>query len=150
MNHFLYVVAAVGIGAAISLQPAINATMARTLGSPLLAATISIFISLMVVGLLWIVWGKASGDFSRVGELPWWVIIGGVLGVVFVAGSISIAPTLGIALFFVCVVAGQLFGSTLADHLGAFGVQVQPVSAMKLAGLGLVVAGAALVHHSGN
>jgi transporter family-2 protein len=58
------------------------------------------------------------------------------------------APILGVALFFVCVVAGQLLGSTLADHFGVFGLQVKPVNMMKLLGLGLVLAGAVLVQNS--
>ena len=52
---------------------------------------------------------------------------------------------IGVALFFVCVVAGQLIGASLADHFGAFGMEVKPVSLMKAAGLLLVLAGAVLV-----
>ena len=149
MNNYAYILAAIGIGAALSFQPPINATMARTLGSPLLAATISISISLIVVFVLWLTWGKAQGDLSQVRALPWWVLIGGVVGVVFVAGAVVTAPVLGVALFFVCVVAGQLLGSTIIDQVGAFGLEVKPVNAMKLLGLGLVLLGATLVQNSG-
>jgi len=88
-------------------------------------------------------------DFAQVRLLPWWVVVGGVLGVVFVAGSVIVGPTLGIALFFVCVVAGQLLGATIVDQLGAFGLPQKPVNVMKLIGLGLVLVGAALVQRSG-
>jgi transporter family-2 protein len=120
--------------------------MARIVGSPILAACISIAISLVTVILVWLVsGGTGSGDVSQVRALPWWVLLGGVIGVVFVAGSVIVAPVLGVALFFVCVVAGQLLCATLADHFGAFGMAVQPVTGMKVLGLGLVLAGAALV-----
>ena len=142
--NILYIVAAIAIGACLSLQPPINAVMARTMASPLLAATISIAISLITVLLLWSIWGARTGDLAQVRELPWWVILGGVIGVVFVAGGVVVAPVLGVAWFFVCVVAGQLLGSTLTDHFGAFGVQVKAINLMKLLGLGLVLAGAAL------
>jgi transporter family-2 protein len=66
-----------------------------------------------------------------------------------VVGGVLVAPALGVALFFVCVVAGQLLGSALADQLGAFGMQVQPINGPKLLGLALVLAGAALVRSSG-
>jgi uncharacterized membrane protein YdcZ (DUF606 family) len=36
----------------------------------------------------------------------------------------------------------------LADQFGAFGMPVKPVSTMKLVGLGLVLAGAALAQNS--
>ena len=136
------------MGAALSLQPAINATIARVLGNPLLAAGISISISLLVVVVLWLVWGKASGDFSQYKLLPWWVIVGGVVGAIFVAGAIVTAPVLGVALFFVCMVAGQLIGSTIIDQIGAFGLEVKPINTMKIVGLGLVILGAGLVQNS--
>lgn len=148
MQHYPYILAAVLMGAALSLQPAINATIARVLGSPLLAAGISISISLVVVLALWLAWGKAAGDFSQFKYLPWWVVLGGIVGAIFVAGAIVTAPVLGVALFFVCMVAGQLIGSTLIDQFGAFGLEVKPVNTMKIIGLGLVILGAALVQNS--
>lgn len=145
MSSASYIAAAVAIGVCVSLQPPINAAMARTLESPLLAASVSIAISLLLVLLLWGAWGRAGGDPTAVAALPGWVVLGGVIGVIFVAGSIVVAPVLGVALFFVCVVAGQLLGSIAADQLGAFGMPVRPVDATKVVGLALVLAGAALV-----
>jgi transporter family-2 protein len=141
--------AALAIGACLSLQPPINAAMARTLGSPLLAAVVSIAISLAVVIPVWLTAGQGAGDLTQLRALPWWVLLGGVIGVVFVAGSVVVAPVLGIALFFVCVVAGQLLGATLVDHFGAFGVAPKPVDLWKLVGIALVLVGAALVQRSG-
>lgn len=148
MSNVLYIAVAVVVGAAISVQPPINATMARGLSSPLLAASISIFISLVIVTILWLSWGKETGNIAQVKMLPWWVIIGGIVGVVFVVGSVVVAPVLGVALFFVCVVAGQLIGSTLIDQFGLFGLTVKPLNMMKLVGLGLVLLGAILVQNS--
>lgn len=148
MSNVIYMAAAIVVGAAISVQPPINATMARSLGSPLLASAISIFISLVIVTILWLSWGKGAGDLSQVRAMPWWVVIGGIVGVVFVAGSVVIAPVLGVALFFVCLVAGQLIGSTLIDQFGVFGLTIKPLNIMTLSGIGLVLLGAALVHSS--
>jgi len=136
------------MGALLSLQPAINATMGRILGSPFLAASVSISISLVVVVALWLVWGRSTGQFAQFKFLPWWVLIGGIVGAVFVAGSIITAPVLGVALFFVCMVAGQLIGSTIIDQIGAFGLEVKPINTMKLLGLALVIVGAGLVQFS--
>lgn len=149
MTNFLFIAAAVALGACVSLQPPINVVMARTLGSPWLAVSISIAISLVLALFMWVAWGKAAGDLSQIKELPWWVVIGGTVGVLFVLGGISVAPVLGIALFFVCVVAGQLFASTLIDHYGAFGAQREPIDTVKIVGLVLVLVGAALVRQGG-
>jgi bacterial/archaeal transporter family-2 protein len=148
LTNLIYIFGAFLIGSAISVQPPINAAMARELGSPLLAASISIFISLIFVLILWLSFGKGTGDISQLKILPWWVIVGGIVGVVFVAGSIIAAPVLGMALFFVCVVAGQLIGSTLLDQFGVFGLSVKPLNMMKAVGISLVLIGAVLVQNS--
>ena len=131
----------------MSLQPPINSVMARTLGSPLLAASCSIAISLFLVVALWLFWSKATGDLSKISSLPWWVLIGGAVGAAFVVGGVVVAPMLGVALFFVCVVLGQLLAATVADHFGFFGMAVKPISLTKVVGLALVLAGAALVQN---
>ena len=148
MSNIIYITAAVAMGLAVSVQPPINAVMARGLDSPLLAVSISLSISLVIATIMWLSWGKGIGDISQVKVLPWWVIIGGVVGVMFVAGSVVVAPALGVALFFVCVVAGQLIGSTLIDQFGVFGLEIKPLNMMKLVGIGLVLLGSALVQSS--
>jgi len=142
-----YTLAALAIGFMVSLQPTINAAMARELSSSLLASTISISISFCLIFIAWLTLGKGGGDLGQVRQLPWWIVLGGVAGMVFVIGGVMVAPILGFALFFVCIIAGQLIGSTLVDQLGAFGLPVKPVSGVKLAGLALVLVGAALVQY---
>ena len=146
MSNTFYTAAAITIGTCLSMQPPINAVMARILGSPLLAASLSIGMGLIFVVCFWLTWGKGAGDLAQVKTLLW--IIGGMVGVIFVAGGVVVAPVLGVALFFVCVVTGQLLGSTLADQFGAFGMPVKPINMMKLLGLGLVLVGAVLVQKS--
>lgn len=150
MTNLIFILLAIALGACISLQPPINVVMARTLGSPWLAVSISIGISLVLALLVWLTWGKAAGDLAQVKALPWWVIIGGSVGVLFVIGGIVVAPVLGIAMFFVCVITGQLFASTFIDHIGAFGAQRQPIDVVKVIGLMLVLAGAVLVRKGGS
>ena len=145
-----YIIAALVIGFMVSLQPTINAAMARELSSSLLASTISISISFCLIFIAWLTLGKGGGDLTQVRQLPWWIVLGGVAGMVFVIGGVMVAPILGFALFFVCIIAGQLIGSTLVDQFGAFGLPVKPVSGVKLAGLVLVLAGAALVQYGNN
>ena len=81
---------------------------------------------------------------ARIGQVPWWVYLAGIIGVIFVAGSVVIAPVTGALVFFVCLVAGQLIGSAVADHFGAFGLDVREISLARLGGIALVLAGAVL------
>lgn len=140
----LYSVAAVLIGTAFALQPPINAAGARILGSPVAAAVVSVTITLVSLVAIQIATGGGFRPGS-LGALPWWMVLGGVIGAAVVAGSAAIAPVTGAAVLFVCMIAGQLLGSTLIDHFGAFGMTPRPVGITRLIGLGLVLAGVLLV-----
>jgi len=148
MNTMIYIAAAVLIGVTLSLQPPINAVMTRSLGNPLMAACVSISIAFFIAIMAWLSLSKGGGDMTQIKTLPWWVILSGMAGVFFVVGGVLIAPTIGVALFLVCIVAGQLMGSSVVDHIGAFGMPIKPVNSIKLVGLMLVFAGAVMVQNS--
>lgn len=142
--HVFYLLAAVILGAMVSMQPPVNAQIAAILGSPILAATCSLVISLVVILAGRLVLDHASIGWPHLGALPWWALIGGVVGALFVVGSLVLAPNVGVAAFFVFVVLGQLTGAALIDHLGAFGAPPVPITWPRLLGIFLVFAGAAL------
>lgn len=138
------VVAATLIGVGLSLQPVINGVSASVLNSALAAAIISLLVSgVLVFALFWL-----KGEPTRLGQLfdlPWWIVFGGLFGAVFVSGSVVLVPVMGAASFFVCLIAGQLVGSVVADVIGAFGLEPRALSARKLAGIVLAFAGVVLV-----
>jgi transporter family-2 protein len=140
----LYLFTALGLGAIISMQPAINAQMAARLGSPLAAATCSIVISLMMIVVAVTAFGRVPTSWPKLLSLPWWVLIGGAAGALFVLGGIMVAPKLGMAAFFTCVVLGQVLGAAVLDQLGVFGLEAQPINWTRALGILLVVAGAAM------
>ena len=145
MQTLPYMLAAMCVGIIIAAQPPMNALVARAIGSAASAAVISIAIAL-VFSMVLVAFsgaGRIAGD--TLAQLPWWVWLAGVAGTVFVAGGIVIAPVTGALVFFVCLVAGQMIGSSIADHFGLFGLEVHPVSALRLCGIALVIPGAICV-----
>ena len=140
----LYLFAALGLGAIISMQPAINAQMALRLGSPLIAAICSIVISLAMIVVVWTTLGRAPISTPKLLSLPWWVLIGGAAGALFVLGGIMVAPRLGVTAFFTCIVLGQVLGAAALDRFGTFGLEAQPISWTRVLGILLVAAGAAM------
>lgn len=148
MQNIPFMFAAVAVGMFLSFQPPMNGMLARAVGSAYGAATISIAVALASILLLIAFTG--SGQISRgtLTAVPWWVYLSGTIGAVFVAAGAAIAPVTGALAFFVCIIAGQLLGSVLADHFGAFGLEVRALSLQRLAGLALVVGGAVLVSRS--
>lgn len=136
---------AILLGAMFSQQPVINAAVGRVTGSFIAASAFSVFITFCCL-LALLPFSISSLRTDALSQLPWWAVLGGLIGVGIVAGGAFLAPIMGAALFFVCLVAGQLFGSAIADHFGAFGLPVRPLSAMRAIGLLLVFSGAWLVH----
>lgn len=132
------------LGAVFAQQPVINSAVNKALGSPISATVFSVSITLLCAVLLLPVTG-ANFRPQLLSSLPWWSVLGGIIGVGIVAGGAYLAPIMGAALFFVCLVGGQLLGAAIADHIGAFGIPVRSLSLTRALGLVLVVVGAVLV-----
>lgn len=145
MTLWLPLGAAMLIGMAFSQQPVINAAVSRVVGSPVAAAAVSVFVTLCCL-LALVPFTGGSLRPSVLSALPWWSVLGGVIGVAIVAGGAAIAPVTGGALFFVCLVAGQLVGASIADHIGAFGLPEKSLSLTRFLGLVMVLVGAVLVN----
>lgn len=145
MQTLPYMFAALAVGAMISAQPFMNAMLARAIGNPFGAATISIAVALLACIALFLFTGYGNITADGLITLPWWVYLAGLAGTVFVAGGVLITPVTGALIFFYCVIAGQLISSTAADHFGAFRLEVRKVSLARLAGVFLVLGGSVLV-----
>ncbi len=140
----VYLIVAVLIGAAFAAQPGINAVAAKTFGSPIAATVLSVGITLVASVVIMVLSGTTPTP-SMFGTLPWWVVVGGLIGVLVVAGGAAIVPVTGFGLFFVCMIAGQLMGSVMLDHIGAFGLSVREVTPLRIGGLLLAFGGVLLV-----
>jgi len=145
MGAALYMVAALVIGAASSIQPAVNAILARAVGNPFGATVVSVFVAFCTIVTISLFTGRGQITPAVLSSVPWWVYLGGMVGALLVASGVIIAPVTGALLFFILIVAGQLLGAMLMDHLGAFGLAVREVSGLRVAGFVLVLAGAVMV-----
>ena len=77
---------------------------------------------------------------------PWYTwIAGGVLGVIYLTGSILIAPKIGAGPLIGLVVTGQILFSVMIDNYGWFGFAQNTASVPRLVGCGLLICGVALV-----
>lgn len=148
-TSFLIPVALVAIaGSAVAMQPAFNGQLAQLLNSPLRAALVSFSAGLLILAVL--VCGMAfrtglptGRELARVPLHLWF--IGGSLGAFFVAVSAWSAPRIGVGAFFATLIAAQLIAAIIIDHYGLIGLDVRPVSLLRIAGAALLVVGAILV-----
>jgi bacterial/archaeal transporter family-2 protein len=141
----VYLLFALVAGAVLPFQAGINAELARWVESPIRASFVSFAVGTIALFLLSVAILKPLPSGSRLAETPWWVWIGGLLGALYVAASIVTAPRLGAATLIAAVIAGQMLASLLVDQFGWVGLPEHPASAGRLAGVGLVFAGVALV-----
>ncbi len=144
--QLFYMIAASLIGMAFAAQPGINAVAAKTLGSALPATVLSVGITLIASALIMFC-GRTTPSWDMVMSLPIWIVLGGLIGVLVVAGGATIVPVTGAAIFFVCLISGQLLGSVLLDQMGAFGLQVKEISTYRIIGILLTFAGVFFVRY---
>jgi transporter family-2 protein len=70
---------------------------------------------------------------------------GGLFGAAFIFMTVVATPRLGAALMLATAIVGQLAAALVIDHYGLFGGDVIPISAMRLAGVALLVGGVVLI-----
>jgi len=140
MNPVLLVLG-LGVGAVMAIYLPLVGTMGRALGSPVLA-TVPFFIVGLGAALVVTVLTGQTGELSRITKLDPWLPLAGVGAFLMIVGSAHLIPRIGASLFFVVVVAGQLAVGAIVAHYGLLGSATVPLTAQKLAGLALVVAGA--------
>ena len=140
MSKLPYIVTAVAIGGVLTIQPGLNADVARRLANPLGAGLLSTFVSFVLVFA--IVFGtRQNVAWSALPSLPWYLWFGVSIGVMFVVGTLWLAPTLGAALLFASIIAGQMLMATVADLTGLAGYQSHGFDPWRIAGVVLVLAG---------
>ena len=108
-------------GGMIALQAPTNVMLAKTGGSPVLAALISFAVGTAALFAVWLASGNRPG-VAPFGALPWYAWIGGVYGAVYVAIAAYAAPRLGLASLITIGIAGQILMALWLDHVGALGL----------------------------
>jgi len=79
------------------------------------------------------------------GGLQWYYFLGGLAGAMIVATVALTGPRVGIATTSAAVIAGQMVGAILFDHLGLLDQAKDPIDALKVMGALLIVGGVVLV-----
>lgn len=125
--RFRVPVALLGSGTAgmlVAVQSRINGGLSQQIGSGYLAALASFGSGLLLVGLVLLFTPKARRGMGlltaevRAGRYPVWGLLGGTCGAFFVLTQGLVASVIGLALFTVGIVAGQVLGGLLMDRIG--------------------------------
>ncbi len=141
----LYFVVIFLAGALIATQAGVNSQLARTVGHPVLAATISFVVGTLALSLCSIGVSGAWAGRAALSAAPWWIWTGGLLGAVFVATTAWLAPILGAATLLSVAIAGQMTFAMVLDHYGLVGFPTRAMSPGRAVGVALLVAGVVLI-----
>jgi transporter family-2 protein len=142
---WLYLLFAVAAGAMLPVQFGINSQLAHWVASPIRAAFVSFLVGTIALLIVSAFVRKPLPSLARLGDVPWWVWIGGLLGAFYVTGSIVAAPKLGAVTLAAAIVFGQTLASVLVDQFGWVGFKEHHASPGRLVGVVLVAAGVVLV-----
>lgn len=146
LQSFLLALLAVGVGMLFPIQTTANALLARSIGGPIAATTVSFTIGWFVLLAMNIGVFRQFPSVSDVLSAPLWLLfVGGAIGAIFLSANVFLIPRLGAAATLTLVIAGQLLAALTIDRLGLFGVTLREISFGRAAGVLLVFVGAALV-----
>ena len=144
MSRGLAVLVGVLAGCLVGMQAPINSRLGKTVGT-VQAASFSFVVGTVVLLLIAAFVHGGLGDLAHVARAPWWALVGGLLGAVYVTVALIAVRTLGASGLTAVVITGQLAISVAIDRFGLLGVARQPVGAQRIAGLLLLIGGVVLV-----
>ena len=144
MDRGVAVVLTAMVGGLIALQAPINSHLGKSIGT-FQAAFVSFAIGTVVLAAIA---GLAKGGLSQVPEarhLPWYYLTGGLLGAAYVTTVLVTVRSLGAGGVVAATIAGQLTLSVVVDQFGWLGVERQPITLARVAGIALLALGVFLV-----
>ena len=142
---------ALAVGGLIPIQTAANSRLRLSVGNkPVVSALISFTVALCVAVIATaVLQGNPVPQFADGVSAPWWVWLGGAMGVCFVLGNILLFPRLGAVQTVVLPILGQVVMGLLVDRFGLFGAPVLEVTFMRVLGAVVVLAGIVMVLRAG-
>ncbi len=144
MIWIMGVVALLG-GILNTVQSGSNATLAKSLGQPILAALIVTLANAILYLAVAPFVGLALPKSGAVASVPWWAWTGGLFGAVYVLASIFFAEKLGASIFIGLTVTAAIATSVAMDHYGIVGFKQHTASWPRIVGALVMIGGLALV-----
>lgn len=128
----------------MAIQGSLNASLGKSIG--VLRATFFVHLIGAIVAVILLVLPFLREPQQRaLREVPWYLYLGGVIGVgIIYLVAVSI-PRLGVAVATTIIIVGQVGTALAIDEMGAFGLHRVPFTWLKGLGLVLLAAGAGIL-----
>lgn len=101
-------------------------------------------------GIYVVLFGIFAGSLLLAGRgVPSYLLVTGSTAIPYLLAASWTGSKIGIAVFVAAVVTGQLVGSVILDHIGAFGATPRPVDLVRAAGIVALFLGVILIRGRG-
>ena len=134
---------AVSAGLAGSIQVALMSRLGERIGVLEALAFSTLLTAVLAFAILMLARRSAEG-YERALHQPWWMLLGGVMGLLIVFTVTYAGPRIGVAATVGILIAGQLAMGAAIDKWGLFGSERIELHWPRLIGIGLLAVGAAL------
>lgn len=130
-------------GLAGSIQVAVMGRLGERIGTVEALAFATLVTAVLAFAILAVARGGLAGYADAVRE-PWWLWLGGLMGLLVVFTITYAAPRIGTAATIGLIIAGQLAMGAAIDRFGLFELERVPLTLTRTLGLALLAVGAAL------
>lgn len=132
-------------GALQACGAAMNGQLNRSLVNPWLASAVSFALITFFFVSIFLILPHPLPTTRDLAAMPWWAVIGGLVGAVQVYAGLTLVTRVGAGMFVGLTVTAALIASLVVDHFGWFRMQVHPISVWRVLGGLLMVAGVTLI-----
>lgn len=143
--YIFFIILAFLAGVAVPAQATLNAKLAYSLGSPIVAAFYASTIGATILFLVVLISGTSFGNLSTLKQTPWIFWVGGFFSAFFVASMAITVPKIGVGLALALTVAGQMLVAIIIDHYGWMEMEQKTISVWRVVGAALITAGVILI-----
>lgn len=142
----IYILIALAIGLGIPLQTTVNSRLREFVTYPFLASLVAFGMGAIFLLLL----SSLTGDNVWIPTTvflnePWWIWLGGALGVLGLTANILIFPHIGSVQTVIIPMLGQIITGIAIDHFGWFNSPHIPFTYSRAVGVILILAGVFMV-----
>lgn len=142
MSKFMLALITFCGGAGATIQPSINARLARHIGV-IESSSISFLVGTLV--LVAAAYLASPGDYRGLSEAQWWQLTGGFLGAIFVAVTTFAVPRIGTTATMALIISAQLIMGMILDHFGMFGMRAAAIDLRRIIGAVVLALGVYLI-----
>ena len=144
MDRTLAITLTATVGGAVAMQAPINSHLGKSVGS-FQAAFLSFAIGTVALLIIAAVAKGGLGGVRHATEVPWYYLVGGLLGVAYVSTVLVTVRTLGAGGVTAATIAGQLTLAVIIDQLGILHVAQRSITLSRVVGIALLAVGVFLI-----